>query len=71
MLEIQIRGMYRHSSFFLSIRADIHQPLLSHLSLLVEFFIEKVSVNNKDSKSEKAVAISLCVKKERTQKLAL
>ena len=32
------------------VRAEIHQPLLSHFSLLVEFLIGKVPAYSKDSR---------------------
>ena len=41
-----------------SVRAEIHQPLLSHFSLLVEFFIGQVPVNNKDSRVLRLVNLS-------------
>ena len=40
--------------------AEIHQPLLSHFSLLVEFFIGKVPVYNKDSRVLRLVNLSPC-----------
>ena len=38
------------TAFYTSFRAYIHQPLLSHFSLLVEFFIGTVPVHSRDSR---------------------
>ena len=50
-------------------RAEIHHPLLSHFSLLVEFFIGKDPVYNKDSRVLRLVnltpGVHLALKKER------
>ena len=40
-------------------RAEIHQPLLTHFFLPVEFFIGKVPVNNKDSRFLRLVNLTL------------
>ena len=43
-------------------RTEIHQPRLSHFPLLVEFFIEKLPVNNKDSRVLRLVNLTLADK---------
>ena len=48
-----------HSLSALLARAEIHQPLLSHFSLLVEFLIGKVPVCNKGSRVLKLANLTL------------